>query len=145
MSPTELRKPLWSDTFRLDLKYLVRYAGASGDLNPIHYDQAFATSAGLPGIIVHGMLSLGIIARLVRQNTPGPLCITHLSARFHDVLVPDQDIEVACSSAEPHECAADPAGARTLRLEMRHAAAGPAAVTCKVVIVPVGEGWPLRQ
>src|SRR4029453_530757 len=40
---------------------LVRYAGASGDFNPLHYDDAFARSAGLPGVMAHGMFSAGLL------------------------------------------------------------------------------------
>jgi len=40
---------------------LVKYAGASGDFNPLHYDDAFARSAGLPGVMAHGMFSAGLL------------------------------------------------------------------------------------
>jgi len=43
----------------------VRYAGASGDLNPIHHDEGFAQSAGLPSVMAHGMLSAGLLASFV--------------------------------------------------------------------------------
>lgn len=46
---------------------LVRYAGASGDFNPIHYNDAFAQSVGLPGVIAHGMLTMGLGASVVEE------------------------------------------------------------------------------
>ena len=46
---------------------IVRYAGASGDFNPIHHDEAFALSAGMPGVMAHGMLSAGILASFVTR------------------------------------------------------------------------------
>lgn len=46
---------------------LVRYAGASGDFNPIHHDELFAQSAGLPSVMAHGMLSAGVLASFVTR------------------------------------------------------------------------------
>ncbi|SEJ14873.1 MaoC/PaaZ C-terminal domain-containing protein [Demequina mangrovi] len=60
---------------------LVRYAGASGDFNPIHYNDAFAESVGLPGVIAHGMLTLGIAASVV-EEWAGPGNVVDLQTRF---------------------------------------------------------------
>ena len=46
---------------------IVRYAGASGDFNPVHHDEGFAQSAGLPSVMAHGMLSAGILASFVTR------------------------------------------------------------------------------
>jgi acyl dehydratase len=46
---------------------LVRYAGASGDFNPIHYNDVFAQEVGLPGVIAHGMLTMGVAASVVEE------------------------------------------------------------------------------
>ncbi|MFV0285210.1 MAG: MaoC family dehydratase [Demequina sp.] len=46
---------------------LVRYAGASGDFNPIHYNDVFAVEVGLPGVIAHGMLTMGVGASVVEE------------------------------------------------------------------------------
>ena len=46
---------------------LVRYAGASGDFNPIHYNDVFAQSVGLPGVIAHGMFTMGVAASVVEE------------------------------------------------------------------------------
>jgi acyl dehydratase len=52
-------------TFALTRDSLVRYAGASGDFNPIHYRDDVAASVGLPGVLVHGMLTMGIAVQPV--------------------------------------------------------------------------------
>lgn len=60
---------------------LVRYAGASGDFNPIHYNDAFAESVGLPGVIAHGMLTMGIGASVV-EEWAGAGNVADYQARF---------------------------------------------------------------
>ncbi|WP_062462934.1 MaoC/PaaZ C-terminal domain-containing protein [Demequina soli] len=60
---------------------LVRYAGASGDFNPIHYNDAFAESVGLPGVIAHGMLTMGVAASVV-EEWAGPGNVWDLQTRF---------------------------------------------------------------
>ncbi len=78
---------------------LVRYAGASGDRNPIHWSDRVATAVGLPGVIAHGMVTLGLAARAVATWTDGAE-VVDLGAKFtNPVLVPDDDagarVEVA--------------------------------------------------
>ena len=60
---------------------LVRYAGASGDFNPIHYNDVFAESVGLPGVIAHGMLTMGTAASVV-EEWAGPGNIQDFQTRF---------------------------------------------------------------
>jgi acyl dehydratase len=60
---------------------LVRYAGASGDFNPIHYNDVFATSVGLPGVIAHGMFTMGAAASVV-ESWAGPGNVQDFQARF---------------------------------------------------------------
>jgi acyl dehydratase len=60
----------------------VRYAGASGDFNPIHIDEQFALSVGLPGRILHGLWSMAQVARAVTEATGGPEHLQSLSASF---------------------------------------------------------------
>lgn len=60
---------------------LVRYAGASGDFNPIHYNDAFAQSVGLPGVIAHGMLTMGLAASVV-EEWAGAGNVADFQARF---------------------------------------------------------------
>ena len=77
-------------TVRLTREQLVRYAGASGDFNPIHYSDHFATALGLPGVIAHGMLTMGTALRVVTDWIGDPSRITSYAARFtRPVVVPD--------------------------------------------------------
>jgi acyl dehydratase len=71
---------------------LVRYAGASGDLNPIHWSDRVATSVGLPGVIAHGMLTMGLAGRAVSDWAGDPAALVEFQVRFgRPVVVPDDD------------------------------------------------------
>lgn len=71
---------------------LIRYAGASGDLNPIHWNQRFAEAVGLPGVIAHGMLTMGAAVQLVVDWAQDPAAIADYQTRFtKPVPVPDAD------------------------------------------------------
>ena len=71
---------------------LVRYAGASGDLNVIHWNERVAREVGLPGVIAHGMLTAGIAARAVTAWAGDPGAVVEYSVRFsRPVVVPDDD------------------------------------------------------
>ena len=73
---------------------LVRYAGASGDFNPIHWSDRVATSVGLPGVIAHGMFTMALGARAVAEWTDGAE-VVELGAKFtNPVVVPDDDTGV---------------------------------------------------
>lgn len=61
---------------------LVRYAGASGDFNPIHWNERFAQSVGLSGVIAHGMLTMGIAVQLVSDWVGDPGAIVDYQTRF---------------------------------------------------------------
>ena len=72
---------------RLDL---VKYAGASGDFNPIHWNERVATEVGLPGVIAHGMLTAGIAVRAVTSWVGDPGAVVEYQVRFsRPVVVPD--------------------------------------------------------
>jgi acyl dehydratase len=60
----------------------VRYAGASGDFNPIHIDEEFATQVGLPGRILHGLWTMAQVARANTDAAGGPATLTRLSVQF---------------------------------------------------------------
>lgn len=88
--------------FTLTRADLVRYAGASGDFNPIHWSDKVAASVGLPGVIAHGMLTLGLVASAVATWT-GDAEVLELGGKFTSpVVVPDDDagavVEVAAKS-----------------------------------------------
>jgi acyl dehydratase len=71
---------------------LVRYAGASGDFNPIHYSDRVAESVGLPGVVAHGMYTLALASRALMEWVGGPGAVTSFGARFtRPVVVPDTD------------------------------------------------------
>ena len=75
---------------RFTREQLVRYAGASGDFNPIHYSDHFATALGLPGVTAHGMLTMGTALRVVTDWVGDPARVLSYSARFtRPVVVPD--------------------------------------------------------
>lgn len=68
---------------------LVRYAGASGDFNPIHYNDTVATEAGLPGVIAHGMLTMGTAITGLLEAIADPAAVRAYSTRFtHPIPVP---------------------------------------------------------
>ncbi len=88
----EVGAELPEQVYRVTRADLVRYAGASGDLNPIHWSDRVATSVGLPGVIAHGMLTMGIAARAVTDWTGDPAALQEYQVRFgRPVLVPDDD------------------------------------------------------
>jgi acyl dehydratase len=74
----------------VDRARLVRYAGASGDFNPIHWNERFATEVGLPGVIAHGMFTMGAAVALVEDWAGDPGRVVDYQARFaRPVPVPD--------------------------------------------------------
>jgi acyl dehydratase len=86
-------------------KYLtVRYAGASGDFNPIHIDEEFAKAVGLPGRILHGLWSMAQVARAQTEAAGGPEHLKRLSVQFRGMGVPEQEVLV---TGTVREAAAD--------------------------------------
>jgi acyl dehydratase len=63
----EVGQEIGSKTFKLTRDSLVRYAGASGDYNPIHYRDDFAQKVGLPGVLAHGMLTMGVAVQVAAE------------------------------------------------------------------------------
>jgi acyl dehydratase len=63
----EVGQEIGSRTFKLTRDSLVRYAGASGDFNPIHYRDDFAQKVGLPGVLAHGMLTMGVAVQVAAE------------------------------------------------------------------------------
>jgi acyl dehydratase len=78
--------------YRVTRADLVRYAGASGDFNPIHWNERVATSVGLPGVIAHGMFTMALAGRAVTDWTGDPGALVEYQVRFgRPVVVPDDD------------------------------------------------------
>jgi acyl dehydratase len=76
-------------------RYLtVRYAGASGDFNPIHVDEQFARQVGLPGRILHGLYSMAQVARAQTDAAGGPQALKRLSVQFRGMGLPEQELTV---------------------------------------------------
>jgi acyl dehydratase len=77
-------------------RYLtVRYAGASGDFNPIHVDEEFARSVGLPGRILHGLWTMAQVARGQTEAAGDPERLRRLSVQFRGMGFPEQEITVS--------------------------------------------------
>jgi acyl dehydratase len=78
--------------FRVARADLVRYAGASGDFNPIHWNERVAGEVGLPGVIAHGMFTMALAARVVTGWTGDPAALLEYHVRFgRPVVVPDDE------------------------------------------------------
>jgi acyl dehydratase len=77
-------------------KYLTnRYAGASGDFNPIHIDEEFARAVGLPGRILHGLWTMAQVARAQTEAAGGPGHLKRLSVQFRGMGMPEQEVVVS--------------------------------------------------
>jgi acyl dehydratase len=77
-------------------RYLtVRYAGASGDFNPIHIDEDFAKQVGLPGRILHGLYTMAQVARAQTEAAGGPERLRRLAVQFRGMGLPEQEITVS--------------------------------------------------
>lgn len=77
-------------TVTLTRDNLVRYAGASGDFNPIHWSESTATTVGLPNVIAHGMLTMALAARVVTDWAGDPAAVVEYGTKFtRPVVVPD--------------------------------------------------------
>ncbi|WP_163508498.1 MaoC family dehydratase [Fodinicola acaciae] len=79
-------------TFTVTRADLIRYAGASGDFNPIHWNDRAATALGLPGVIAHGMYTMAVAARALTDWAGDPAAVTEYAVKFAaPVVVPDDD------------------------------------------------------
>jgi acyl dehydratase len=101
----EVGTELPAQTFTVTRDTLVRYAGASGDFNPIHWNERFAKAVGLPDVIAHGMFTMAEAIRVVTDWTGDPGAVVEYGVRFtKPVVVPDDDkgatVEVAGKVAE---------------------------------------------
>ncbi len=92
------------DTFELkvtpDPYVTVRYAGASGDFNPIHIDEEFARNVGLPGRILHGLWTMAQVARAHTEAAGGPEKLKRLSVQFRGMGLLGEEITVRGSVRE---------------------------------------------
>ena len=88
----EVGERLEPQTYRVTRADLVRYAGASGDFNPIHWNDRTAVAVGLPGVIAHGMFTMALAGRAVTTWAGDPGAVVEYGVRFtRPVVVPDDD------------------------------------------------------
>lgn len=100
----EVGTELPAQSFPVTRATLVRYAGASGDFNPIHWNEKFAAEVGLPDVIAHGMFTMAAAARVVTDWVGDPGAVVEYGVRFtRPVVVPNDDkgalIEVSAKVA----------------------------------------------
>jgi acyl dehydratase len=88
----EVGTELPAQTFPVSRATLVRYAGASGDFNPIHWNEKFAKEVGLPDVIAHGMFTMASAIRVVTDWAGDPGAVTEYGVRFtRPVVVPNDE------------------------------------------------------
>ncbi|MCX4828751.1 MaoC family dehydratase [Streptomyces sp. NBC_00006] len=100
----EVGTELPAQSFPVTRATLVQYAGASGDFNPIHWNEKFAVEVGLPDVIAHGMFTMAAAVRVVTDWTGDPAAVVEYGVRFtKPVVVPNDDkgaeIEVSAKVA----------------------------------------------
>jgi acyl dehydratase len=120
----EVGTELPAQSFPVSRAALVQYAGASGDFNPIHWNEKFATSVGLPDVIAHGMFTMASAIRVVTDWTGDPGAVAEYGVRFtKPVVVPNDEtgavIEVTAKVAAKLDDAE-----RTVRVDLTATAAG---------------------
>lgn len=81
---------------------LVMYAGASGDYNRIHYDQAYAIESGLGGVVAHGMLTMGLMARALSMWGGPQSQVVRMAVRFMALVRPGDQVEVIAKVKKGH-------------------------------------------
>jgi 3-hydroxybutyryl-CoA dehydratase len=94
---------------------LVRYAGASGDFNPLHHDEAFARASGLPTVMAHGMFSAGLLASFV-TSWFGAGAVRRYKVRFRERVFP---ADVLIAEGTVTRVFATPSGERRAELDLR--------------------------
>lgn len=100
MSATEPGAGERALTVTFTREQIAAYAEASGDHNPIHLDEDFARGAGLPGVIVHGMLQMGLLARVAAGAAGGPARLRRLTCRFSAMVRPGDTITFEAEERE---------------------------------------------
>ncbi|GAA2076004.1 MaoC family dehydratase [Streptomyces albiaxialis] len=120
----EVGTELPSGTFPVDRAALVRYAGASGDFNPIHWNERFAKEVGLPDVIAHGMFTMAEAIRVVTDWAGDPGSVVEYGVRFtKPVVVPDDDQGAAIEVSAKVAAKLDD-DERTVRVDLTATSAG---------------------
>ena len=86
--------------FYLDRELLKRYADASGDQNPIHQNEEFAVSVGLPNVIAHGMLTMALVGKYVSDFAGGSAKVIEFGARFTKpvIVLADEKVDLTVTA-----------------------------------------------
>ncbi|MCQ9164552.1 MaoC family dehydratase [Arthrobacter sp. STN4] len=106
-------------TLEISRADLVKYAGASGDFNPIHWNERFAREVELPGVIAHGMFTMGAAVQLVTDWAGDPAAVVSYGTRFtKPVPVADLDGAPGAVVEVSGTIGALDAGARTARIDL---------------------------
>lgn len=109
----EIGTALPERVFSINRELLKAYADASGDQNPIHQNEEFALSVGLPNVIAHGMLTMALVGKFVTDWAGGSSKVTHYGARFiKPVIVPagtdvDLTVNAVISAVEENSITVD--------------------------------------
>lgn len=90
----EIGSELPERIFHINRALLKRYADASGDQNPIHQNEEFAISVGLPNVIAHGMLTMALVGKYVSDFAGGSAKVAEFGARFTKPVIVPKDTEV---------------------------------------------------
>jgi acyl dehydratase len=108
----EVGEELPARSNRIDRAQLVRYAGASGDFNLLHWNEEFARSVGFPSVIAHGMFNMALVARVVGDWTGDPGVLRRLHVQFRKEVLPDETLVARGRVVEKRE------SDRTVRVEL---------------------------
>ncbi|CAM5661628.1 MULTISPECIES: MaoC family dehydratase [Streptomyces] len=113
-----------AQSFPVTRDTLVRYAGASGDFNPIHWNEKIAKEVGLPDVIAHGMFTMAEAARVVTDWTGDPGAVVEYGVRFTKPVVVPNDGEGAVIEVSGKVAAKLDDEARTVRVDLIATSAG---------------------
>jgi len=129
----EVGTELPAQRFPVRREHLVRYAGASGDFNVIHWNERAATSVGLPNVIAHGMFTMAEAARVVTDWAGDPGAVLEYGVRFtRPVVVPDDD---AGATIEVSGQVVEKIGDDRVRVQLTATSAGQTVLARAVAVV----------
>ncbi|MFI6687655.1 MaoC family dehydratase [Streptomyces sp. NPDC050485] len=120
----EVGTELPAQSFPVGRATLVRYAGASGDFNPIHWNEKFAKEVGLPDVIAHGMFTMAAAARVVTDWAGDPGAVAEYGVRFTKPVVVPNDETGALIEVSAKVAAKLDDEARTVRVDLTAMSAG---------------------
>lgn len=137
LSDLSVGQEIGSTSIDISRADLVRYAGASGDFNPIHWNDRFAEQVGLPGVIAHGMFTMGAAVQLVTDWVGNPAAVVDYQTRFtKPVVVENLDTGGATLEVTGVIGAVDEANS-SVRVDLTVTAAGQKVLVKAQVIVRV--------